>query len=136
MTFTIIAIVIGVTVILTQDFDHEKNESKIWIVVSALTQCSDPWDQDERTIHMSLADRITHYYEKHDMDIEIYDIVKKPTLENDERRCEGCDCSGGNLFLLVDESDVELMLNSGFITAEGNTTNKSISKNIKPLQLD
>lgn len=106
----------------------EKHENKTWIVVPAVAHCLDPWDQDEKT--MSLADRITHYYKNHD--VEIHDMI--PIIDPEIiSSCLACDCpSVFQLSVLVDESDVERALNLGLIAAEKYPTNKPIPKNIKP----
>ena len=133
ITFALIAIVIGVTVIFTPDFGHEKNENKIW-VVSTLTLCNDPWDRSIEKTLPDTTDKIIPYYDNHD--IEIHDL--KTTLVPNYRPI-GDTCSwptGHTLFLLIDESNVKRMLTSGFIIAEGNNTEQTIDNNYRPESLD
>ena len=116
--FVLIVTVIGITVIVTQDFGHEK----VW-VVKLDTHLGGYWDPDDKTRFMKQTDQILHYYEKqnikiHDMIIRIFDQFGREGL---------CESLGGcpqvlDLFLLVDDSDVESMLNSGFSIAEENVT--------------
>ena len=118
ITFAIIITVVGVTVIFTSDFVHEINKNKIW-VVSILPICSKPWDKDEKTRLMPPEGKISSYYENHDIEIHDLKIFRNPDEMNLRDTCWYYD---SNLFLLIDESDVNRMLNSGFIIAEGNVT--------------
>ena len=134
ITFAIIVTVVVVTVILTQDFSPEKNETTVWIV-SIFPICGRPWDIDEKTRLTSGTDKISSYYENHH--IEIHDL--KIFLNPDEKYLrDTCWYPDSNLFLLIGESDVTRMLNSGFTIAEGNTTKQQYldAHNYLPKSLD
>lgn len=119
----------GVTVIFTQDFDqdfdHEKNENKIWVVrlETTLHGYTNGWIHPEKSRPIKTVDDFLYYFrvqniEIHDVIIRIFDHSGLYSI------CEalyGCPPTI-DLFVLVNESDVESMLNFGFSIAKGNDT--------------
>ena len=122
ITFAIIITVVGVTMIFTQDFVHEINENKIW-VVTGLSVCHlHPWDKD-LTRSMKRTDAILHYYEK--QNIQIYDI--RIYYEMSTSRLEETCFLGDRLYLLVGESDARYLLDFKFrLLFEGENIPKKI----------
>ena len=115
-----IATVVVVTVIFTQDFGYEKNEIRNWIVKPEYQ--ADPWKKQEQ-VFRDPADAVLHYYKS--QNIEIHSIAQVFDAK-DRQICDGINCRTGYTFsLLVDQSDLKHFLTFGFHIVERNVINEN-----------